>query len=151
LIQRNSKFTFIGFDFNEEKCSETIITSYHSPSPIQSESETQDDQATVADVDASMDYCDSTLPTKCKEIHSLKNQSLRIFGIENDRVYQHLNNIDMTMIRDTMPLPTSQTSKHFSICILPHFDSDVVKPMNNHSKVLSHDRQYAFKKEILYH
>jgi len=127
-----------------------------------SSSRNDDDQATAADVDVSMEYCDLESPVlckkrnnrnfncasmvsrKCKEIYSSKNQNQRFFETENDR-------IDMTMIKDAMPLPTSPTLKHFSICILPHFDSDVMKPINNHSKVLSRDRQYAFKKEILYH
>jgi hypothetical protein len=149
---------------------ETVIASYHSPSPLESKSEisssgNDDDQATAADVDASMEYCDPTSPIlckqrtnrnfncaptisrKCKEIYSSKNQNQRFFETENDPIYQHLNNIAMTMIRDAMPLPTSPTLKHFSICILPH----AVNSINNHSKVLSHDRQYAFKKEILYH
>jgi hypothetical protein len=156
---------------NEKRSSETIVGCYSSllsksESEISS-SENEEDQATAADVDVSMEYCDSRSPvsrkqrntfqnnrnfncaqsksTKCKE-----NYSSRVFETENDRVYQHLTNIDMTMVRDTMPLPTSPTSRHFSICILPRFDSDSVKPMNNRSKVLSYDRQYAFKKEILY-
>jgi hypothetical protein len=121
-----------------------------SSSPLQSESKTlisenEDDQATAADVDFSMEYCDSISPIP----HKQRNQ--KFFETENDRVYQHLSKIDMTMVRDTISLPTSQTSRHFSICILPHFDSDMIKSTNNHSKVLPHDRQYAFKKEILYH
>jgi len=144
------------------------MSSYHSPSLSQSEtslSENEDDQATAADVDASIDStfstsyktnnrnmnCVQSKSRKYKEIYFSKNENEKFFQMENNRLYQHLNNIDMTMIRDTMPLSTTKTSKHFSICILPHFDSDAIKPMNNHSKVLSHDRQYAFKKEILYH
>lgn len=130
--------------------SETIITC-HSSSISKSgtsSSEHEDDQATAADVDVNMEYCDSqsfkqrkTFQNNCAYSKTTKTYSSKN-EIENDRVYQHLNNIDMTMVRDTMP----QTSKHFSICILPHFESDSVKSM----KVLSHDRQYAFKKEILY-
>ena len=156
-------------DSNQENLSETVIDSYHSSAPVQSESKisTSDDQATAADVDVSMNdwhsrsstsskqflhkqrkyrhfNCAQTIPTNIKE-------SERSFEIENDRVYQHLNNIDMTMIRDRTRLLTSETPKHFSICILPRFDSDVVQQSNNHTKVLSHKRQYAFKKEILYH
>jgi hypothetical protein len=130
----NKRFTTNQSLLSNEKCSETVIDSYHSPSLRQSKSETSssgnDDQATAADVDVSMEYCDLESPVLCKKRN---------------------NRIDMTMIRDAMPLSTSPTSKHFSICILPHFDSDVMKPINNHSKVLSRDRQYAFKKEILYH
>jgi hypothetical protein len=156
---------------NEKRFSETTISSYHSPSPIQSDSEvssSEDDQATAADVDASMEYWDSRSAILCKQrnnrnfncapsmarknkkIYSLKNQNHRSFEAENDRIYQHLSNIDMSMMRDAIPLPTSQNSKHFSICILPHFDCDVMKPMNNHSKVLARNRHCAFKKEILY-
>jgi len=141
---------------NEKRSSEMMIGCYSSSinkseSEISS-SEDEDDQATAADVDVSMEYCDSrstqSKSTKRKENYSSKSQKQRVFETENDRVYQHLSNIDMTMVRDTMPLSTSQTSRHFSICILPRFDS--VSPMNNRSKVMSYDRQYAFKKEILY-
>ncbi|CAF0794355.1 unnamed protein product [Rotaria sp. Silwood1] len=151
------------------------ITSCHSSLPIKNESvpcssDSEDDQATAADVDANMDYCDARsfkqqnicrknrnftcgqlMSTKSKEVYSLKNQNQKFFETENDHVYQHLSNIDMMMVRDTMPLTTSQNSRHFSICILPHFDSDMMKSKNDHSKVLLHDRKYAFKKEILYH
>jgi hypothetical protein len=145
---------------------------YPDHSSIENEDESQsDDQATAADVDASMEYCNSKSPasrricwskqrnnrnfdcapsivTKCKEIDS-SNQ--KFFENENNRVYQHLNNIDMTMVRDTICLPISQTPRHFSICILPRSNPAATKSMNKQSKVSSHDRKYAFKKEILYH
>jgi len=117
----------------------TEIISYHSPSLSDiSSSENEDDQATAADVDASMDYCDVT-PAMLREKPNASARCRERDSSKNHRVYQHLTNIDMTMIRDASPLVTSQPSRHFSICILPHFDSD----RNN--------RQYAFKKEILYH
>jgi hypothetical protein len=162
----NNRFT-TKLDAHIEKM---IITSRRSSLSIERESktvlsETEDDQATAADVDVSMEYCDSTCSVPHKQrnifqknrsfngarIYSSKNQNQKFFETENDRVYQHLSNIDMLMVRDTIPLPTSQTPKHFSICILPHFDSDATKKVKNHSKVLPHDGQYAFKKEILYH
>jgi hypothetical protein len=100
---------------------ETEIISYHSPSL----SDTSSSQATEGDVDATIEYSDATPPVvhqKRREINSSKN-------------YQHLTNIDMSMIKDASPLVRSPSSKHFSICILPHFDND---------------RPRAFKKEILY-
>ena len=130
----------------KQSLSETIITCHSS-------SENEDDQATAADVDVSMEYCNSRFPLSCKQRNNRnfncaqsKLTKQRFFEIDKDRVYQHLNNIDMTMVKDTVP----QTSRHFSMCILPRFDSDSVKPMNNRSKVLSHGQQCAFKKEILY-
>ncbi|CAF1175506.1 unnamed protein product [Rotaria sordida] len=147
-----------------------VITSCHSSLSIKSESvaslsDNEDDQATAADVDVSMDYCDSrslvlykqrnifrkNCNLNCEQSSSLKNQNEKFFEKENNHIYQHLSNIDMMMVRDTIPLLTSQKSRHFSICILPHFDSDMIKTTDNHSKILSHDRKYAFKKEILYH
>lgn len=143
---------------NEKRLVGTVISSYHSPSPSQSEtslSENEDDQATAADVDASIEYCNSTLSVSHREMsrnhatsiskkYNFKNQNQKFFETENNCIYQHLNNIDMTMFRDTIPLSRPETSKHFSICILPHFDSDRMKSLSN-------NRQCAFKKEILYH
>ncbi|CAF0906956.1 unnamed protein product [Adineta ricciae] len=57
-----------------------------------------------------------------------------------DRIYEHLNNIDMTMIRDTIPLIKRPNSRHFSICILPR---DTPTTFAN--------QKCAFKQEILYH
>ena len=91
-----------------------------SPSPIYSEGDLsyEDDQATAADVDVSMNS---------EYIKSIPSVNI-------DRAYQHLTNIDMTMIRNRSPVPP----KHFSISILP-------------SRRSIPDRQYAFKKEIFYH
>ena len=126
---------------------ETIITSYHSPSLNQKESRTtssfdEDDQATVADVDTSMEYYDSTSLESYKEHKKIRYSK-----------YQNRDHIDMTITRDSKPstIMAQSLKKHFSICILPRSDSDVIKLRNNHQwKVLSHNRQYAFKREILY-
>ncbi|CAF3317972.1 unnamed protein product [Rotaria socialis] len=141
----------------KKRFSETVIISSHSSSTIKSKAsalDDEDDQATAADIDVGMDYYDSrSLPKKrnksrknhnsnCGQSMSLKN--------ENEHVYQHLNNIDMLMVRDTKPLPKPQNSRHFSICILPHSNSDVFKSKSNHSQFLSNDPPCAFKKEVLY-
>jgi hypothetical protein len=127
---------------------ETEIISYHSPSLTDtSSSENEDDQATAADVDTSMEYSDAISPVLHKKrnhcVQSISTRCREMDSSKNARVYQHLTNIDMTMIRDASPLVISQPSRHFSICILPHFDSDLIKSRNN--------RQCAFKKEILYY
>ncbi|CAF1064204.1 unnamed protein product [Adineta steineri] len=123
-------------DSSEEKFSGTIVRSHSS-------SEHEDDQATAADVDATMNSCHSKSTVTWKKRKIFRNNCIQI---NDNRIYQHLNNIDMTMIRDTMPLSTSRNSKHFSICVLPRFES-----MDNHSKVVLHDQKSAFKREILYH
>ncbi|CAF1028637.1 unnamed protein product [Adineta steineri] len=123
-------------DSSEEKFSRTIVRSHSS-------SEHEDDQATAADVDATMNSCHSKSTITWKKRKIFRNNYIQI---NDNRIYQHLNNIDMTMIRDTTPLSTSHNSKHFSICVLPRFES-----MDNHSKVVSHDKKSAFKREILYH
>ncbi|CAF0769115.1 unnamed protein product [Adineta ricciae] len=59
---------------------------------------------------------------------------------QTDRIYEHLNNIDMTMMRDTIPLMKRPNYRHFSICILPR-DTPTTFAY----------RKCAFKQEILYH
>ncbi|CAF1143179.1 unnamed protein product [Rotaria magnacalcarata] len=149
----------------KKRFSETVIISSQSSSTIKSKisaSDDEDDQATAADVDVGMDYYDSRSLRKrrnksrknpnsnCGRSMSLKNENQKFFETENEHVYQHLNNIDMLMNRDTKPLPKPQNSRHFSICILPHSDSDVLKPKNNHFQFLSNDPPCAFKQEVLY-
>lgn len=104
----------------------------------------ENDQATDADVDSSIDYWDSR---SCRS-HQQQDKSSKN---TNERIYQYLNSIDMGMVRDTMPLPKPRNAKHFSICILPRTDSGSVNLKDNGSKVLSRGRQTAFKKEVLYH
>ena len=105
------------------------INSQPSPSIITSEGDIScSDQATAADVDASIDSSDFK-----RKVHHLRSN---VRSSRTDRAYQQLTNIDMTMIRDLSPV---LSRKHFSISILP----SQRKPFE--------DRPYALKKEILYH
>ena len=86
-----------------------------------SSSSPDDDQATAADVDTSLE-CGGDSGTSLSPTY---------------RVYQHLNNIDMTMVRDANEQMKSSPARHFSICVLRHhLDS-------------ANQGKYAFKKEIL--
>ena len=157
--------------YNEERPCRSSFRIENNKEP--SLSEDDDDQATAADVDASMNTYDShslvlckqrnlgqnngcfddvqSIVTKCKGTSPMNSENQSCFGTENVRIYQHLSNIDTTLIRDTIGLPTSSYSRHFSICIPLHFDSDIVESKNNHSESLSCNRQYALRKEILHY
>ncbi|UJR15772.1 hypothetical protein I4U23_002706 [Adineta vaga] len=132
-------------NMNQGKISSTIDT-YQSLSLNKSESRSsvstnEDDQATAADVDESMESFDLKSPVTYKQRKTSKFKCRQ--SKENNRVYQHLNNIDMTMIRDTIPLVKSPTPKHFSVCILPREKPAAIKVSSQHQKC-------AFKQEILY-
>lgn len=143
---------FVVSDSHEEQLFETARTSCRSPLSIQGENETSssngDDQATAADVDHSMNSCASISLVAYKNYkrrQPFKDQKSKWIELENVCTYQHLNKIDLTMARDTMPPANiSECSKrHFSICILPRQESKTMKSKNN-------NQQCAFKREILY-
>lgn len=111
-------------------------------------SSSEDDQATAADVDHSMNSCDSVSLVAYKNYKRqkpLKDQKSKWIKFENVGIYQHLNKIDLTMTRDTMLRANISecSKKHFSICILPRQDSNKITS----TKI---NEQSAFKKEILY-
>lgn len=104
-------------------------SSYQTPSVISSEgdisdSEVDDDQATAADVDASINSSDLQ--------HRIHRKVRHVRSMKTDRAYEHLTNIDMTMIRDRSPA----SQNHLSL---------------SSRRTSFQDRPYALKKEILYH
>ena len=78
----------------------------------------EDDQATAADVDTSIESDTSISP--------------------ESRTYQHLSSIDMTMIRDASERMKSSPRRHFSICVLRPPDSTAQRKCAFKKEILHH-------------
>ena len=98
-------------------------------SSITSSADNDDDQATAADVDISMEYCESNSPSLLTE------------GQSKEKIYHRLNEIDILLSQDRFERTNNSLNKHFSLSILSQEEFD--------NEMKSSKHRCAFKREIL--